>query len=116
MTHDMRFTMYRGDTKKLNVAVVDETGAPVDISDATSVTFGIFEVDTGAVVAILVTGVEVTVSGSVITVVIPILVTQQLLGNYRYEIEVVTVEAHTYTVLQGTMTVVADLITPQVTP
>jgi len=108
------FDMYRGDTKTLVVAVMSSDGSALDVDTALGITFGLFEVETLEVVALMTLGQGITVTGNLITIVIPHDETERMLGNYTYEIEIVTVTAQTHTILQGTATVIADLITPEV--
>ena len=116
MTDNARFTMYRGDTKILNVAVTDGSGVNVPIDDATSVTFGLF--DKVSLAAVLVKELldGVTVAGNIATVTILAADSAALLGEYPFEMEVIDASGYTFTVLRGTATVKEDLITPTSVP
>lgn len=116
MTEIARFTMYRGDSKILNITVTDGDGVAVDIDDAERVIFAVFGRDEDTPVLTKALGDGVTVAGNIITVTLDAADTDTLLGNYTFEVEIVDGDGLTSTVIQGTAVFSADLITPESVP
>jgi hypothetical protein len=111
MAENARFTMYRGDTKILKVAVTDGSGANVAIDDAESVTFGLFALTSHELIFVKTLAFGITVAGHVITIAILASDSAGLTGDYLFEVELVDAGGFTYTVLRGTAIVKEDLIT-----
>lgn len=96
------FTMYSGDDRSFNVGITNEEGDPEDVSDALSITYGVFHPRTGVEQFKKELGDGITVVTSVVTVTLLPEDTEALLGGtYIHELEIITAENKTYTALQG---------------
>jgi hypothetical protein len=115
MADNARFTMYRGDTKILKVAVTDGSGNSVPVDDAEGVTFGLFALTSHELIFVKTLAYGISVAGSVITIGILASDSAGLAGDYLFEVELVDAGGFTFTVLRGTASVQEDLITPEMT-
>jgi hypothetical protein len=104
------FTMYAGDTRVLTIGITDEDGAAVDVSTAQAIRFGVFGGGVEQFVKDLDEG--ITVEDSVVTVTLEPADTQNLSGSYVHELEIVDVNGHVYTALQGHMRVLKSYLAP----
>lgn len=114
------FTMFAGDSKRLQVTVVDDTGAVVDISGFPDIRWqmsravsrpALLEKALGA-------GIEI-ISGPAgrFDVMIDEPDTELLRqGSYYHEAEVINVDSLVATVLSGSVTILPTLIKPEVSP
>jgi transcription elongation GreA/GreB family factor len=111
-------SMHSGDTRRLEVTVVDEASAAVDLTTASSIIWALSKKDADSVAprgSSLVSkdiGSGVTVTDAVngrVDVAIASADTAALAGDYYHEIQV-TMGGDISTVLYGTVTIVKDLI------
>jgi hypothetical protein len=99
-----------GDSRTLQIAITDEAGAPVDVSTAQAIEYGIFDA-IGAARVTKTLGAGITVAAHIVTVELLPEDTDALLGGgYVHELEVITAAGKTHTVLQQTITLRRDYI------
>ena len=103
------FSMYAGDDKTLTISITDADGAPVNVSTATSIRYGVFRGGTLVFVKDLDDG--VTVASSTVTVVLDAADTVDLDGLYAHELEII-MDGNTTTALQGHVTIQHSFLTP----
>lgn len=109
-------TMYSGDSRTLNIEITDDTGAPVDVSTSSDITYGIFK-QTGEALVTKTISAGLLIAESVITVTLDPADTADLAGGtYVHECQVTTADDHVYTVLGGTIKILRDYITASLAP
>ena len=114
------FEMHQGDTKRLRVTVVDETGAAKSLVGAQNIRWWVARKVTSTTKLIQKSttgGIVVNdASGGILTIEIDPADTQAVSGEYYHELEVVDAADDVGTVLRGTMTVVRALVADPPTP
>ena len=105
------FEMYSGDNREQPFAVVDSAGDAVDVSTANEITYRL-SVNVGGETLFTktMTGGDITVATSTVTVIFLPADTAALAGRYSHEIEVVDGAGQKYTGLQGQMGILEDII------
>ncbi len=113
------FSMHSGDTKTLQVTIVDDAGAVVDISGATSITWAISKTIAGSgepkglalTTKTVGSGITLTTDGTDgrCDVLIDGADTDALAGEYYHEMQLILTSTIS-TVLFGTVTISKDLI------
>lgn len=115
---DGNISLYRGDSKTLEVAVTDKNGGPVDITGASllfsakeklSDTAYVIQKDSVNAVEILITD----AAGGVFQVyLIPADTQTQDIGLYYYDIQLTTSAGKVYTIKQATIKLLEDVTRP----
>lgn len=104
--------MWSGDTRSLVIGVDDGTGASVNVTGASRITWILYDLDDGASRIRKDTGGSgITLSGSEATVTIAASDTAPLSGIYGHEAEMVDAAGNTSTISVGVATVNKDYIT-----
>lgn len=103
------FEVISGNTKVINVSIRGKKDAPVDVSSAQAITYGVFH--DRAIKVIKRLGFGISVASDVVTVRLEATDTASLLvGQYNHELQIVTVDGEVHTVHQGRIAVKKGLI------
>lgn len=103
---EQNYSMASGDSKQLIVTIVDDAGAPVDVTGGTVV----YVIADREVRVTKTTGDGVVIDESTVTVTLDPADTAALAGLYGHEMQVTDVAGHVYTVLTGQVSIAKDVI------
>lgn len=104
-------SLIRGDSRDLTITITDEAGAPVDVSTAPTITYGIFDrgVSTALVTKALGDGISVVTSTVTVTL-DPADTTSLTPGEYFQELQIIMADGDVFTPLQGVIRLIRDYI------
>lgn len=111
----MNFSMFRGDSKILQITIKDLAGQPVSLAGLQSARWAMAPKITSAPVLTKSLGSGILIaseSGGVLEVTLLPTDTQNLSGSYYHELEIIDVSGKVSTILTGNIEIVNDLIPP----
>jgi hypothetical protein len=103
--------LYSGDTKVITIAIVDENGDAVDVSDATSIIYGVYGRDGGEALISKALAGGVVAEENIVTITLDPDDTGDLgPGTYIHECQIIQLDNSVHTVLQGKLTILKDYV------